>query len=42
VNRAALRSSGVEELITDLGREIESEAERRQFIAAARQSLRGS
>jgi hypothetical protein len=41
VNRAMLRSSGVEELLSRLGREIESEAERRAFIDAARQSLRG-
>jgi hypothetical protein len=41
VNRAVLRASGVEDLLTHLGREIESEAERREFLAAARQSLRG-
>jgi hypothetical protein len=40
VNHAAVRSSGVEELLALLGREIESETERRAFIAAARQSLR--
>jgi hypothetical protein len=40
-NRAAVRSSGVEQLLTLLGREIESEAERRKFIAAARDTLRG-
>jgi len=40
VNRAVLRSSGVEELLSRLGREIESEAERRAFMDAARQSLR--
>ncbi|HEY1874338.1 MAG TPA: toll/interleukin-1 receptor domain-containing protein [Steroidobacteraceae bacterium] len=41
VNRAMLRSSGVDELLSRLGREIESEAERRAFMDAARQSLRG-
>ena len=41
VNRALQRSSGVEELLSRLGREIESEAERRAFIDAARRSLRG-
>jgi hypothetical protein len=41
VNRALARSSGVEELLARLGREIESEAERRKFMAAARDSLRG-
>jgi hypothetical protein len=40
VNRAAVRSSGVEELLALLGRELESESERRAFISAARQSLR--
>ena len=40
VNRAAVRSSGVEELLALLGREIESESERRAFISAARRSLR--
>jgi hypothetical protein len=39
VNRAAVRSSGVEELLALLGREIESETDRRAFITAARQSL---
>jgi hypothetical protein len=41
VGRAALRSPGVEALVSDLAAEIESEAERREFLAAARQSLRG-
>jgi hypothetical protein len=40
VNRAALRFSGVEDLLERLGREIESEGERHQFMAAARQALR--
>lgn len=40
VNRAAARCSGVEELLTQLGREIDSEKERRAFISAAWQSLR--
>jgi hypothetical protein len=40
VNRAAVRSSGVEELLALLGREIDSESERRAFISTARQSLR--
>jgi hypothetical protein len=40
VNRAAARSSGVEELLEHLGREIDSENERRAFISAAWQSLR--
>ncbi len=40
VNRAAVRSSGLEELLAHLGRELESEAERHAFLAAARQSLR--
>jgi TIR domain len=40
VNRARLRSSGVEELLTRLGSEIDSDTERRAFLEAARQSLR--
>lgn len=40
VNRAAARASGVEELLAQLGREIDSESERRAFISAAWQSLR--
>jgi hypothetical protein len=40
VNRAAVRSSGVEELLALLGREIDSESERRAFISTARHSLR--
>lgn len=40
VNRAAVRCRGVEELLTLLGREIESETERRAFLSAARQALR--
>jgi hypothetical protein len=40
VNRAAVRCSGVEELLALLGRELDSESERRAFISAARQSLR--
>jgi hypothetical protein len=41
VNRAVLQSCSAEELLTHLGREIESDDERRRFIAAARGSLRG-
>jgi len=40
VNRAAVRCSGVEELLALLGRELESESERRAFSSAARQALR--
>jgi hypothetical protein len=40
VQRAALRTTGVEELIDDLGREIDSDAHRQAFLNAARQSLR--
>jgi len=40
VNRARQRSSGVEELLTHLGSEIDSDTERRAFLEAARQSLR--
>jgi hypothetical protein len=40
VNRARLRSSGMEELLTHLGSEIDSDTERRAFLEAARQSLR--
>jgi hypothetical protein len=39
VNRAVQRFSSVEELLTHLGREIDSQAERRRFIAAARESM---
>jgi hypothetical protein len=42
VHRAARRTSGVDALILELGAEIESEADRRQFIKASRQSLRGA
>jgi hypothetical protein len=41
VHRAARRASGVEALILELGAEIESEHDRRQFIQASRQALRG-
>ncbi len=41
VNRAAARAAGTEALIRELGAEIESEAERRAFISASRQALRG-
>lgn len=41
VGRAALRSPGIETLVSELAAEIESEAERREFLVAARQSLRG-
>jgi hypothetical protein len=41
VNRAARRANGIEALIVDLGAEIESEADRRNFIQTSRQSLRG-
>jgi hypothetical protein len=37
VKRAAARASGVEELILQLGGEIESEQDRRQFVSACRQ-----
>jgi TIR domain-containing protein len=40
VNRAAARSAGIEELLTLLGREIESDSERRAFMSAAWRSLR--
>ncbi|MBV9317984.1 MAG: hypothetical protein JOZ34_11030 [Gammaproteobacteria bacterium] len=40
VNRAAVRCANVEELLALLGREIESESERRAFMSAAWQSLR--
>jgi TIR domain len=42
VQRAALRAAGIEALIHDLGAEIESEADRRQFISASRRSLAGA
>src|SRR5215469_6614207 len=41
VNRAARRFAGLDALILDLGAEIDSETERRQFINASRQSLHG-
>jgi hypothetical protein len=41
VNRAARRATGIDTLILDLGAEIDSETERRQFINASRQSLHG-
>jgi TIR domain len=40
VHRAAPGAAGIEALIRDLGAEIESEADRREFIQASRQSLR--
>jgi hypothetical protein len=40
VHRAAASCCGVEELLAQLGREIDSENERRAFISAAWQSLR--
>jgi len=40
VQRAARRAAGTEALILELGAEIESETERRQFISAGRLSLR--
>jgi hypothetical protein len=40
VRRAVRRGAGTEALILELGAEIESEADRRQFISAGRQSLR--
>jgi hypothetical protein len=40
VRRAALRASGTEELLDDLGREIDSESERRAFLSAAHHCLR--
>jgi len=39
VNRAALRSAGLEALILELGGEIDSEADRRRFVEASRRSL---
>jgi len=42
VHRAARHTPGVDALILELGAEIESEADRRQFIKASRQSLRGA
>lgn len=41
VGRAARRSSEIEALVSNLAAEIESEAERRRFLAAAWQWLRG-
>jgi hypothetical protein len=41
VNRAARRASGIEALIVDLGAEIDSEADRRNFLHSSRLSLRG-
>jgi len=40
VNRVAARTFGLEALIAQLGAEIESEADRRAFLAACRQALR--
>jgi hypothetical protein len=40
VNRAATRASGLEALIGDLAAEIESEADRREFVRASQRSLR--
>jgi hypothetical protein len=42
VQRAALRAADVDALITQLGTEIESDSERRLFLSASRQALRGS
>jgi TIR domain len=39
VNRAALRTAGLEALILELGGEIESETDRRRFVEASRRSL---
>lgn len=39
VQRAARRAAGIEELIHDLGAEIDSEADRRQFISASLRSV---
>jgi hypothetical protein len=41
VHRAARRTASIEALIQELSAEIESEADRRQFIHASRQSLGG-
>jgi hypothetical protein len=41
VNRAAARGAGPETLICELSAEIESEADRRAFVNASRQALRG-
>jgi len=41
VKRAAATASGAEALIVQLGAEIDSEPERRRFVAACRQLLRG-
>ena len=40
VHRAATRTSGLEALIRDLATQIESEADRREFLRASQQSLR--
>lgn len=40
VRRAALRASGIDELLLTLGAEIEAEGDRRQFIETCRQSER--
>ena len=40
VRRAALRASSTEALLEDLGREIDSDTERRAFLSAARHCLR--
>lgn len=40
VNRVAARTFGLETLIGELGAEIESEADRRAFLAACRRALR--
>jgi hypothetical protein len=42
VHRAARGAGSIEALIRDLGAEIDSEADRREFIHASRQSLRAS
>ena len=42
VKRAASRASGIEELVQKLGREIESEEERRQFMKACQQAERSA
>jgi TIR domain len=41
VRRAAVQTAGVEDLIRHLAAELESDSERRQFIDACRQALRG-
>lgn len=42
VKRAAPQASGIKELVQKLGREIESEEERRQFIKACQQAERSA